>query len=213
MATVFDPCVFKPEYFRAFPIRNTVSGPVSASGLQQVVSSPGGLWTMTAGNFRLRTRAALLAFRAFVAEARGGATEFEARLLDKRQAPWPVVAGKRVYTPGGIVYALTANALLNDTTVQITRTSGSAPEPGQHFSLTGARWGKRCYRIVTVDGAGPYTLGIETGLREDFSAGAAVDFETPGFIARVANGSEIEPDVRLGKMANPSVTFIESFTA
>jgi hypothetical protein len=214
MTIVFDPCDFHPESFRIRPQRMTLSGPVSLSGVQQVQSMPGGLWVAEFGAARLNSRERLLAWRQFVARARGGSREFEVLLQDKRQGPWPVAAGRRVYTPGGIVCTVTANAELNDTVIGITMTSGGTPEPGQHFSITGPDLGKRLYRLVEVTDltGGLYTVEIETGLREDITAATAVNFETPGCTMRVANPDEIEPPVRLGKQASSSVVFVESFS-
>ncbi len=212
--TVFDPSLFSPQGFRIRPQRMTVSGPVSLSGVQQVQSMPGGLWVAEVSNMRLNTRERILAFRRFVGQARGGAREFEVLIQDKRQGPWPVVGGQRVYTPGGIVATVTSAALLNDTVIGITVTSGGTVEAGQHFSLTGTRRGKRIYRLVEVTalGGGAYTVEIETGLREDTASGAAVDFETPGCTMRVANPDEIEPAVSFQKRASASVVFVESFS-
>lgn len=214
MTTTFDPCDFHPEAFRIDLKRMTLDGPASLSGVQNAQSLPGGAWVAECANVRLNSRSRLLSWRQFVARARGGAREFEVLLQDKRQGPWPVVAGRRVYTPGSIVATLTAAASLNDTEIGITVASGGTVEAGQHFSMTGTRWGKRLYRLVEVTslGAGAYSIEIETGLREDFATGAAIDFETPGCTMRVANPSEIEPSVRLGKQAASSVVFIESFS-
>ena len=213
--TIFDPSAFSPEGFRIRPQRMTMSGPVSLSGIQQVQSMPGGLWVAEVANMRLNTRTRILAFRQFVARARGGAREFIVLLQDKRQGPWPVVGGQRVYTPGGIVATVTSAALLNDTVIGITVSSGGTLEAGQHFSLTGTRWGKRLYRLteVTALGGGAYTVEIETGLREDTASGAAVDFEAPGCTMRVANPDDIEPTLRFQRQASASVVFIESFAA
>lgn len=211
--TTFDPCDFHPKAFRINPKRMTASGPVSLAGVQQVQSWPGGLWVAECIGVRLNTRARILAWRQFVARADGGAGEFEVRLQDKRQGPWPLVGGQRNYA-GTITATLTAAKLLNDTTIGITVTAGGTVEAGQHFSMTGTRWGKRLYRLkeVTALGGGLYTCEIRTGLREDFATGASIDFMTPGCTMRVANPDEIEPTIELGKRASASVVFIESFS-
>lgn len=211
--------VWNPATYRASDPKVELMGagtvsPPSLAGLRRTLTGPGGYWMAGFSVPAITDRARVLAWRAFVAAVDHGAGQFEVRLADKLYAPWPLVSGVADMTPGGIVVALNGAAAIEATTIAVTKTSGDALTAGQHFSLTGSRWGKRLHRIraATDNGGGSWTLEIRPGLREALATATALDFETPGFIATVANAREIEPQLDLLKYGSARVEFMEDFT-
>lgn len=212
-AEVWDPADYSPNEYWARPLVAGQATPAALDGFRRYLSTPGGYWLAAFGGIWLNTPAKVRRWRAFAARARGGGVDFEVRLAERLYAPWPRTAsGAPDYTPGGIAVALASAAELNDTEIAVTQTAGATLEAGMAFSLTGTLWGKRAYLIADAvnNGGGSYDLTIETGLREDMASGAALDFETPGFIATVAGASDLIPSLEGLKRGVASVLFMES---
>lgn len=214
MSTLWNPATYLASDPKVELMGAASVAPASLVGQKRVVTSPGGHWMASFNVARINTPARVLAWRAFVASADHGAGQFEVRLADRLYAPWPLVGGRPVTTPGGIAVTMNGAASVEATTLAVTQTTGGTLTAGQHFSLSGSRWGKRLYRIksATDNGAGSWTLEIRPGLREALATATALDFETPAFIGVVANPREIEPTFELLKRGAASVSFMEDFT-
>lgn len=215
MTTVWDPATYSATNPTVQLIGQGEVSPVSRAGMRRTIAAPGGFWRASWSGIDLYDPNAVRAWRAFVAAADNGAGVFEVRLADRLYAPWPLYAsGAPNMTAGGIVVALDAAASVEATTIRVAKSSGGDLAGGINFSATGPRWGKRLYRTKSATdlGGGDWSLEIRPGLREDLATATALDFETPGFLATVANPREIEPELSQMRFAQVDVVFQEDFS-
>jgi hypothetical protein len=185
----------------------SLSGGQSLSGFEQVVSQFSDRWTATFA-FNINSDARVLAFRAFVMSMRGRANTVALPAFDLARAPWaadplsgrlitPAVArskrldGTAFADPSNlrdslIVASVAANTSLNNTSLPVSVTTGSAPQPGHLFSI-----GSRLYTVLSTTGSGPsYVLSIWPWLRADVSLGDAVNFTSPSCLMRFQTDAE-----------------------
>jgi hypothetical protein len=101
------------------------------------------------------------------------------------------------------------------TQAQLNITEGAPLRGGEFFSLIGASGQVYLHmvtRILSVVGT-VATVSFVPPLRENFSAGAPVDFETPRFLAKadVASIKDAWPRMVPPFVAMPSIRFLEAF--
>jgi hypothetical protein len=199
------PASLKPIAGGFAPSIKSTSGGQSLSGFEQVGSHLSDRW-MASYTFQINTDALVLAFRAFVLSMRGRANNVDLPAFDLARAPWALDAQGRKMTPAyarhpkldGTIYAdppnlreslieavVSEDVDLNGTSIVVDMVKGSAPQPGQLFSI-----GRRLYSILDVADEGPFTLTIWPWLREDVAAGAAVNFAAPICEMRFASDNE-----------------------
>jgi hypothetical protein len=228
-AFVFPARQFAPSSLRVRPLGQAVSGGVSLSGEENFGdASGGGRWVADFGESALWTPDQVNAWRAFEAFADGGVQPIIVPLAERVNAPldpafdgaddfgkdtW--VSDVTAWTAYQVSATTTASAALGATSLTFNYTNASANKtlkPGHHFAILHPTWSWRVYRIVRVTaggvGAGESTTVIfRTPLREAVGIGAALNFDTPRFVARV--DGDISAEVQLYKFGKASARFIE----
>lgn len=214
-----------PEMFPSPQIvGRTVSGGVTASGIEQVGRTDGGgLWRIDMLSITLRNADLLSAYDAWYALLDGGATQVVVPKSMGRRAPTPLgvavpeqfVAGPfpasvADYAPAGPIIAnLVGATALRATQIAINMADGRQLRGGEHFAINHATKGWRRYvvaEVVGIDGT-IHTVNIRTPLREDTVGGVLVDFNGPACVMRVASMTAPET-IRFGKV---DVSFVEAF--
>lgn len=206
----------------------TISGGVSLSGREQIVSRDFGIWRATLERVAIRRRDQVLAWRALLIALDGRAGTVLVPLFDRARAPWAYDQYGRRMDPAfsrdpsldrtqfadvaGLVDGLIAAkvqsaAAARAASIDINMMKGSIPESGMHFSI-----GARAYRIRAVTNvAGTVaTCNIRPGLREAVSAGAAVNFTSPVCEMRLTTDDQGRAGLDMWKYASPSFEFIEA---
>jgi hypothetical protein len=228
-AFVFAARQFAPSSLRLRPLGQAVTGGVSLSGEEAFGdASGGGRWTADFGESALWTPDQVNAWRAFEAFADGGVQPIIVPVNDRWNAPLDpafdpadtfglstYVADVTAWTAYQVTATVTAAAALGATSLTFNYTNASANKtlkPGHHFAILHPTWSWRVYRIVRVTaggvGAGESTTVIfRTPLREAVGIGAALNFDTPRFVARV--DGDISAEVQLYKFGKASARFIE----
>lgn len=181
---LFDP---ETEIWRLRGV--TISGGVSIGGSSTLTRTDGGgLWTCEQTGIEIYTPEQLLAASALDMQLEAGASPIVLPCFNWPLRPVPAGVDWRV------AIALTADAALRATTLQVVLTTGAPLIGGEPFSITGPVHGKRLYRVhsaasapVTVDGVTTQTIRIRPPLREVAETGSSLDFETPGCVMRLAN--------------------------
>lgn len=216
---------FLPESFPTPQIvGRTISGGVSPAGLEQVGRTDGGgHWRVDMLGVALRGHEALMAYDAWYALLDGGVTQVVVPKSMGRRAPAPLgvaVPEQFVadpfpltvadYVPAGpIVATVVGAAALRATQMVIDVADGRQLRGGEHFAIRHAGKGWRRYVVAeVVSRAGTqHTVRFRTPLREATADGAAIDFNGPACVMRVADMTAPE-NIRFGKV---NISFVESF--
>jgi hypothetical protein len=228
-AFVFPTRLFSPTSLRLRPLGQAVSGGVSLSGEEaHGDASGGGRWSAEFGDSALWTPELVNPWRAFEAFADGGVQPIIVPLAERVNAPldptfdgadtfgldtW--VTDVTAWTAYQVTATTTVAAALGATSLTFNYTNASANKalkPGHHFAIRHATWSWRLYRIIRVTaggaGAGESTTVIfRTPLREAVGIGAALNFDTPRFVARV--DGDVSAQVELLKFGKASARFVE----
>lgn len=203
----------------------TLAAPSSISGITQVVASDAGIWKATLGEIDIRRREQILAFRAIGVRLEGRLNPIVVPLCGAWQPRPPGPADgssllaavphsdEAFFSDGsgyvGIVNSVSlADALaVRATTADIVIDAGGTIEPGQHFSI-----GNRLYRIRSVDYTSETeaTITFRPPLREAADAGAALEFDDPVCLMRLATDNEMDLELALHRYGSPTVTFLEA---
>lgn len=215
---------FLPERFVAPTIvGRTVTGGVSASGIEQVGRTDGGgLWRLDMSGIFLR-RELIQAWDAWTALLDGGVTPVVVPKSMGRRAPVPLTVALpeqyvadpfpisvEDYEPQGpIVATLAASAALRATQVSINIADGRLLRGGEHFGINHAAKGWRRYVVAeVVSRAGSvHVVKIRTPLREATASGASIDFNGPACVMRVLSMTPTDR-IRYGQV---DVSFVETF--
>lgn len=231
---MFPTHLFKFRTHRYFLTGRAITGGQSISGITQSVNTTGGgFWVFELAGANLRTVEKLKAWRALEAMIDDGVTAIEVPICDYRQAPVPVVAGRRVYggdsvphsddstfsdgseyaggSPNGTVAVSSA---LRSTALRLQMNDAGSLIGGEHFSFDHENAGRRMYRVRTVEadlGGGVYDITFRPPLREAVPAGMVADFRNPSCMMKVANPHEMAPTVEDLRFASGSVVFVEAF--
>ncbi len=227
---------------RLFPARvgaprlvgGALRGGTALSGVARSVRSDGGgLWLLEYGGIFVRTPDQVRAWRAWEAFLDGGATNCVVPFIDYRHAPRPLISGVPALPPpavphsddtylsddtgygGSVISAvLTADAALRATTLGIQMLVGSDLRGGEHFTLDHADIGPRLYRVISIESADAsvHQVTIRPPLREAVTAGTVADFDTPRFVASLADADGMDLELQNNRFATgASVRFLEAF--
>lgn len=222
------PALLRPLSGGYSPSVTSLSGGQSLGGFEQTASQMGDRWRASF-SFRINTSVSLMALRTFVAQMRGRQGSVRLPVFDRARAPWAIDQAGRQKSPAlmrarsldGTVFAdppnfndtlisaaVAAVGLLNDTRISVAVSVGGVPEPGQFFSL-----GSRLHVIESVEGDGPYLLGIWPWLREDVAIDDPVNFTSPSCEMKFET-DEQGVDALLGaeqmRFANVTLRFVEA---
>lgn len=224
--------LFKAAQMEASLQGRVLSGGVSSSGLSQVVRTDGGgLWRIVFGGIQLRRPDLIRAWRALEVILDGGVANVIVPICDLRQAPRPLVGGvpapptaptphsddsffddETGYVSNLIVAETVGAADLRATTLDIDISVGVALRGGEQFTIVHPTAGPRMYRIGQVQSAGTvHTVRFLPPLREAVADGAAIDFDNPRNVMRLADPDGMRLALDMGRFATVGVTFIESF--
>lgn len=177
-----------------------LSGGEALNGVEDVIHPSGGaVWFAELPDVALVSRSRTMAWRAFKAATNGGADAFVFPICDARHQPVGVSVGvpfsdgstfsdDTLFAGTGTSVVLAADAALRATEITITIDYLARPLiGGERFSIDHPTWRHRCYQVGSIasqtDEAA--TLQFHPPLREAVPAGAAVDFGSPRFVARI----------------------------
>jgi hypothetical protein len=203
------------------------TGGQSFSGAEQLVESPTARVTASL-TIPCNTREKVLAARRVI--ALGRSQVWVLGPIEVRRAPWavdPLTGGKITYArqDGGAAtpydrasdFVLASAALLNTTTITVTRRAGGHVLPGQFLSI-----GNRLHTIVDLLSGDPteagsglaipgnITLSIRPWTRADYAAGAAVEFGRPVCRMRLASDDTGDLALQLSRMGSATFDFVEA---
>lgn len=225
---VFPVHLFNPARINAYIERETLQGGTALSGETDVVSSDGGgRWRVEMGPIELLTPDQIRAWRAWVDEWQGGVTAFSLPVPDLRQAPLPLLAGRRLgpaglrrgtsddYFPGAHTFrspavsaTITTNAPLRGTQAGFAIARGSTLRGGEQFSIQHPKKGHRMYRVGRLLPTGEYR--ITPPFREPVPAGTIANFDWPLLSARLDIGTDVSPGLDNGRSATVNAVFVEA---
>lgn len=215
---IWPACLLKPASVLPLPQMQSRGGGAGVLGVEQVVQSPAWAWSIKLSAISIRTRQQILAWRTIEGQLDGRAGTILVPVYDWARSP----SGRRKLAPYGdgathsdgsefagpaTNITMHAAAAVNATTLDVVW-HGTAPQPGQHFSL-----GQRLHRVVAMDvtGTGRATLTIRPWLREAAAVDDVLDFDEPACVCRLAKDDGMAMDLELWKFAAPSVDFVEAF--
>lgn len=211
----------------------SISGGASAANQQPAARfDGGGLWKATMTDVSLRTADQVRAWRALTAICDGIAQPIIVTMCDKRHFPAPLVNGGRLvalddvphsddasfdddtdYASDVVEASLAVAAALRDTAITIDITAGGDLMGGEYFSIDheDLRW--RLYRLRTAvdNGDGTWDCTIRPPLRAAVAIGAALQFDRPKCVMRLATPEAMDLTLSLRKFGKPTVSFIEAF--
>lgn len=177
-----------------------IGGGMSLTGREPTVDSDARYWRIVLGAIPVKTRTAILIWRALQLRFGGRARSILLHIYDGKRAPW-------VSTPGGPITA-TANAAVAKGSTSIAINASSAGEllVGQHFSA-----GHWLYRIKTISGpvANVYTCTIEPKTREAIASGASLEFRRPVVRCRQEDDNGMKLELYLNRFGEATVAFVE----
>jgi hypothetical protein len=226
MAETLDwPAQLRPANLRLALVNSSISGGRSATGREQVVQGPGGIWSLRYSGVYVRNAEQIRAIRALEARLDGRAGLLRLPVYDCFRTRGffgdPANAGFR-HVPhsdgasfsdttyyrqsgSGAAITLTANAALNATTLAIAW-NDLPPTEGLHFSI-----GDNLYRIARLQpsGIGAGTITIRPWLRTAASSGAALNFATPRVLMRLAQDDGLALDLQLWRRDTLTIDFEE----
>lgn len=167
---------------------NTINGGVTTAGpARKARTDGGGLWTCEQANIELYSTEQLLAASALDVQLDGGVTRIIVPCFS-----WPLRP-----VPAGVSWSvevsLAEDAPLRASVLSVIVTSGRPLIGGEPFSMVHATHGKRLYRVRDAEpaqmsgGVMTQAITIRCPLREATTAGAPLDFETPGCVMRLVN--------------------------
>ena len=211
----------------AFDIASrSLAAPASVSGVSQVVASDAGIWKATLGGIVVRSREAVIAFRALANLLEG---RLNPVMVPTCRAYQPIPSGFTSTTAAALLDDVphsddaffeddtgyggsTANIVLTNSvasravSANITIEYGGQLEPGMFFSL-----GDRLYRVRTAVYSTPTAAAItfRPPLREAATAGDVLEIDRPACRMRLLDDSQMDLELQLRRFSNPSVSFIE----
>lgn len=211
----------------AFDIASrSLAAPASVSGVTQVVSTDAGIWKATLGGIVVRSREAVIAFRALANLLEGRLNPI---LVPTCRAYQPIPTGFTSTTAAALLdevphsddaefdddtgYAgstanivLAGNVAARAVSANITVEYGGQLEPGQFFSL-----GERLYRVRTAVYSTPTSAAItfRPPLREAATAGDLLEIDRPVCRMRLASDDAMDLELALRRFGSPTVNFIE----
>jgi len=211
----------------------------TADNVSQIIRSDGGgFWVCTmsdvslggrgAGVGHARQKAATLLWRAVRQICDGGVNAIVVPRNDALVRPWPVGMvqgeislphsdgsffddGSGYYQPV-IDVVISAAASLRATFLNLAFRQCGPLQGGESFSILHDTVGWRLYEIATVVYSDPTraTVTFHPPLREDVAAGAAVEFDRPRCVMRLANAGAMDLAVVPWTFNTASVSFVEA---
>lgn len=226
MALLIFPTCFLGIYAKDVDIETArISGGVSLSGIEDSIATDGGgRWVGTADNVALHTREKIMTWRAFKSATGGGIDPFIFPICDARHQP---TRGKQkvphsdgtsfsddtLYSSADCEVYVAADAPLRATQIQLDIASLGRPlVGGERFTIVHDTWRERAYQIgrIISQTSASAVVQFHTPLREAVSAGTAVDFNNPRFVARV--DGQMSAPLTNPKFASGAVRFVEDMT-
>lgn len=216
--------------FRAALIGSDETGGAALSGPGQVVDwSAGGFWVFELDGLQLWEPDHFRLYRSILMACRGGG-EIDVPIIDDPQRPFPEgmtdsgpvpFSDASTFSDGtgflgeDLQFTVEESAQEGDVVMVLRRTIGAPLRGGEYKTLVHAAAGPRAYCIETVgeeDVAGVFEVAFGAPLREDVTAGTAVDFQRPRCRARLLTPwSEAWPKVEAPFEAEVGLRFVESF--
>lgn len=205
-----------------------------------VRSDGGGFWTCTMGDVSLsgragygdrgkdRQRIATLLWRAVRQICDGGVNDIVVPRNDARFVPWPIGVSRSagtlphsdgaMFSDGASYYqpvidiVAAAGGALRDTSLQITILRAADLIGGESFSIQHPTAGWRLYEIATIEPVSDTnaTITFNPPLREQVVAGAALEFDRPCCLMRLAQTSSMNLTVQTWTFNSASAEFVEA---
>lgn len=221
---IFPAHHFNPDPVKADVVPRVISGGTALSNEEDVISTDGGgRWEISYGEMDVDGPFLQRLWDAWTSHLNGGAQTVLVPILSLGTAPRPI-AGNGIADPSDIVAddeyfptdvrfasphivaAITANAALRATTLQLFVAQGARVEPGMKFSVNGR--GFKVERVVARDGMAATCL-VSPPAREPIVAGASANFDWPTVRCRAAVGQDLSAAISLGMFGTTSLSFVE----
>jgi hypothetical protein len=225
MALPVFPTAFFGIYAKDVDIeQSTVSGGVALSGDEDlIVTDGGGRWYADLPDIALHRREKIMAWRAFKSLLGGGPGPFVFPICDARHQPTKgrtlvphsdgtSFSDDTLYSQGDCEAALSADAALRATTITIEMALGKPLVGGERFSIDHPTKRHRAYQIgrILEQTDSSATFQFHPPLREAASAGTAIDFNCPRFVAHI-DGRMTAP-LANPRFAGAAARFVEDFS-
>ena len=226
---IFPVHLFNPSAMQMKPMGRAIASPPSLSGVSQSVRTDGGgFWQGSMSGISLRDSRLINGWRAWEDYLQGGARECLVPVIDPRNQPRPLMAGKPARA-GSVATSMGADEFFPETLAysspMITATAHAAKfrattmtfnfakgVPGRgYFGINHPNKGWRTYRIgrILSRSGTSITAEISHPLREAF-AGGAIEFDFPLMRAIVAPDADTSPDIENGRYAKVGIVFREA---
>ncbi|MBY5863267.1 hypothetical protein [Rhizobium leguminosarum] len=196
-----------------------ISGPVSQTGVSDVISGDAGFWRATYGSVIVTTRDRVITWRAIAAKLQGRLNPILVPYCSSYQ---PIVQGLSIepvphddgsffddgtgYIGSKTQVLLTADLSFRAVFCTVDVVVADTIQPGQVFSL-----GERLYQVTDVIDLGGTIKQISfmPPAREAVAADSELEFTNPVCRMRLATDDAMAIDLDLNKRGLPSVDFIE----
>jgi hypothetical protein len=214
----------KPTDIGVHPAPRNVSGGVSTTGVEQLITSLSTLWMVDYQRIAIRNVDQAMIWAGMDARLEGRLNPVMVPFCLGRR---PYIAG--VFEEAGhiphdddtlfddetgyyqpvINVTVGATAALRSSSIVLSINSGAVPTFGMFFQI-----GVRVYQIksiISVVGA-IVTVGIRPLLREEVLVGTQVNFDDPRCKMKLMTDEEMQIVFKLHRRASPSIRFIEDLT-
>ena len=190
-------------------INQTVSGPASLTGRQQVIGADAGYWKIEFANIPVHGAERIRKWHELEAliEGRLNPVLVPVYIGDRGPGDEPFFGdGSGFSDHPDITAHVHSSAAVRATTLQINVTYGGPLKAGMPFSI-----GVRLYRITSVvaQSGDLHTVTVRPPLREVVAGGTAVEFNRPVCKCRLASDNAMDLPLAFNRYGFASVSFVE----
>lgn len=220
--------ILNPSSIRAAPSAQTISGGRTLSGLETVIQSDSGFWTITLTEVPINTVEQVLCWQGIEARLSGRYGTILVPLYSKLNAPFPVGMGIPADLPGlpfsagqffasgvgfrnrRIIVKLVNSLNIGDTTAVIRLHVGSDLRAGQIFGDEANEYAYKITKCVLRRGTiHTYDCSIWPQARAMIPKLTYINMDNPRVRCRLQMDAGMDATFQYGKFARPSVTFEE----
>lgn len=194
--TLLWPTTLVPAQILANPVPFTRSGGRSLGGLERVTRTDRGFWSIAYKGVLLQSAASRRLWNATRVALSGAATSIAIPV-------WSHDASEAV---SGIAVTMGAAGSLGDTSVVLTLGSGITDLSGVRFSYNHALYETG---TATLTVGADWTLPIFPALRADIADNAALEFNLPTCLVKLASDREMDVSLTAGLVDQADVAFVE----
>lgn len=194
--TILWPTTLVPAQILANPVPFTRSGGRSLGGIERVTRTDRGWWSISYKSVLLETAAQRRLWNATRTSLNGMAESLAI----------PVWSHDANGAQSGIVVTMEDAASIGDTSVVLNLGSGITDLSGVRFSYQHALYETG---IATLVAGSEWTVPIFPALRADIAADAALEFNLPTCLVKLASDREMDVSLTAGLIDKVDVAFVE----